>query len=586
MRTEVILPRTVGTAASGASAAARPAVRVRRWALLAAIAAAGATATIAAMRQTSPTFDEIVLVAGGARGFHTGRFDLAPDHPPLMQYLYGLPAYLSHPAYPAEQAGEWNSRTRYAYARAFFWSTGNDARTLLFRARLVAVAIAAALVLLVGGIATRLGGGPGGAIAALLVAFLPDVLAHGGVAYNDIPLALAYLAALWQIDAALRRPSVGRGAAAGALIALALGVKFSAVVLGPALLLLALAELSTRRIDRRGAGRLVLAVGAGLVAAYGVLVAIYRGDLLLTQLTTGLGQVFTHVEGPGGAPNYFLGESRRFGFWYFFPVAFVLKTPAALDGLIVVALAALALRARAPRAPARLLRSPLRVPVLGGLVFAAALLAARLNIGFRYALPLLPLVLIVVACGVAAALERGGRLARLVGGALLLAYAGSSLSAYPWFLSYTSEFGPARSAAFRTFADSTIDWGQGLYALAGFLHARGIPRVYLSYFGSAPPSAYGIRYVPLPSFFALAPDPADASDPVGSRANPSWAAVSATNVAGPYFRTDTLRLKRAVPAAVVGGSIYLYRCAGPGRSPRPGEIDCARLPIPRPATAG
>ena len=45
------------------------------------------TAIIAASHRTSPTFDEIVLMAGGARGYETGRFDLAPDHPPLLQYI-------------------------------------------------------------------------------------------------------------------------------------------------------------------------------------------------------------------------------------------------------------------------------------------------------------------------------------------------------------------------------------------------------------------------------------------------------------------------------------------------------------------
>ena len=34
-------------------------------------------------------------MAGGARGYHAGSFDLMSDFPPLMQFLYGLPGDLA-----------------------------------------------------------------------------------------------------------------------------------------------------------------------------------------------------------------------------------------------------------------------------------------------------------------------------------------------------------------------------------------------------------------------------------------------------------------------------------------------------------
>jgi len=52
-------------------------------------------AIVLAMRRTSTTFDEIVMVAGGARGYQTGVWNLAPEHPPATQYLYGLLPYLA-----------------------------------------------------------------------------------------------------------------------------------------------------------------------------------------------------------------------------------------------------------------------------------------------------------------------------------------------------------------------------------------------------------------------------------------------------------------------------------------------------------
>src|SRR6266446_2553030 len=104
--------------------ASRPA----RWRLavaLLAILAVSATATIGAMRHTSTTFDEVITIAAGARGFVTGRFDVVNDHPPLMQYLYGLPVYLTHPSYPPEAASG-RPPDRYEYAAHLFGRSGND----------------------------------------------------------------------------------------------------------------------------------------------------------------------------------------------------------------------------------------------------------------------------------------------------------------------------------------------------------------------------------------------------------------------------------------------------------------------------
>ena len=97
--------------------------------------------------------------------------------------------------------------------------------------------------------------------AAALVGFMPDVLAHGGVAYNDVPLALAFFAAVWALDVAVRRPSVRSGVIAGALSALAVGIKFSAGALLPVGLVLLVVEVIADNRDRQWWNRIVGAAG-------------------------------------------------------------------------------------------------------------------------------------------------------------------------------------------------------------------------------------------------------------------------------------------------------------------------------------
>ena len=170
---------------------ASPPARWRRAAALLAILAASATATIGAMRHTSTTFDEVITIAAGARGFMTGRFDVVDDHPPLMQYLYGLPVYLTHPSFPPERAGG-RRPNRYTYAADFFGRSGNDPEYLAVLPRMIAAICAAVLGLVVFLESHRAFGAHAALFAVILCSFLPDVLAHGGVAYSDLPLALCW----------------------------------------------------------------------------------------------------------------------------------------------------------------------------------------------------------------------------------------------------------------------------------------------------------------------------------------------------------------------------------------------------------
>src|SRR5262245_55468994 len=182
--------------------------------LLLLILLVSASATVLATRRNSTTFDEIVMIAGGARGYQTGNWRIAPEHPPFTQYMYGLLPYLTGMRYPVDKGLTPETRVvkgyRYGYAQLFFWGSGNDPERVAFLGRLPATLCALLLALLAFVFVKKAYGERAGLFAAALVAFLPDLLAHGGVAYNDVPITLAYFLALWRIDAAVRAPTVAR----------------------------------------------------------------------------------------------------------------------------------------------------------------------------------------------------------------------------------------------------------------------------------------------------------------------------------------------------------------------------------------
>jgi predicted membrane-bound dolichyl-phosphate-mannose-protein mannosyltransferase len=524
-----------------------------------------ATVMASATRYNSVTFDEITTMSGGARGYEMRRWDLMPDYPPVTQYLYGLPGYLSGLNYPDETGAGEAPPSRYPYAQALMFESGNDPEQIAFRARLVAVALALLLALLTFLFTRSHYGAGAGLLAASLVAFLPDVLAHGGVAYNDVPVAAAFLAALWAVDECVRKPSVWRGACAGLLISIALGVKHSALVLGPVAVLLILVHAAAMAERREWIQRLGLAVAAAVVVGFLAQVALYGGDFTLAYLRSSTMAAHGTVTGANaGLPAYLLGRMHDTTPWYFYPLAFLLKTSAALHVLMLLATLGVVRLWNSRRVTAgHVLVSGLRAPIVGLSVFGLVLLNAEVSIGFRYALPVLPLICICTAVGVASLWRHEGKLLRSVIVLLWLWMAGSVLSHYPYFLSYTSEYQPRRDDGLPALVDSSLDWGQGLLALRDFMKTDDVPRVYLSYFGSALPHGYGIDYIPLPSFFPLppAPETLGAGEP-SAAPSPRFVAVSATNLMGVYFRGDPFgALRGQEPYRVLARTIFIYRIA-------------------------
>ena len=516
--------------------------------------AAGVLAHLGA-RHTSATFDEIILVSGGLRGVTEGRWDMVTDQPPLMMYAYGLAASSGHPDRPAEDR-EWLFDDRWDYARALFFRLGNDPTELLARARIVGTLIVAVLVAVAGAYAWWIAGPLAGSAAALFTALTPDVLAHGGVAYNDLPLALAYLLAVWALDVAVRLPTPLRAALAGLAVTAAFGIKLSALALVPVAALVIVAGVWPQRRDREWLRGLGVSLSVGAFALYASFVVLYRGDPTLTLFRFNFWRTVLHASGGHEAPAYLLGETSASGWWYYYPVAFFLKTPAAFQ--VILGLSAAGLIA-AWLARGRKLESVLdwrgRGALLGVLVFGVFLLQSDLNAGFRYALPMMPLLAVLAAVGVARVWRRSGRPLRglLVGLVALQAF--SVLSVYPHFLAYSSVWAGGRDAAYRALVDSNLDWGQGLHELRDFMEDEGVSSVRLSYFGSAVPDAYGIEYVALPSFFRL-----DHERTPAAEASPRFTVISATNLQGLYLQgRDPFASYRArEPFRVIGHSLFVY----------------------------
>jgi hypothetical protein len=187
-------------------------------------------------------------------------------------------------------------------------------------------------------------------------------------------------------------------------------------------------------------------------------------------------------------------------------------------------------------------------------LWMAAVCFSHFQIGLRHVLPIYPFC--CVAGGVAIARFWGTDLGKARWGAclLLLWYAAGTLFIQPHYLAYFNEASGGPREGYKRLIDSNQDWGQELKSLG---QEEGSPSIYLSYFGTADPHAYGIRYVPL-SFVTELPREGDAVEPFRSRR--ILFAISATNLSSAYTLDKTFWrwLEGYEPYKVLGYSLFVY----------------------------
>ena len=239
------------------------------------------------------------------------------------------------------------------------------------------------------------------------------------------------------------------------------------------------------------------------------------------------------------------------GWWYYFPLAFLIKTP--LGSLLLIGAALLVFRAsRTEEWRAALF---LLGPVV---VIFAAMTQSKVNIGVRHILPVYPL-LFVFASRLATLHFRRGWLGLLLLGVPLVMTALSSLKVAPHQLAYFNEIVGGPEEGYRYLSDSNLDWGQDLKGLKRYMEREGLAMIYLSYSGSVPPTCYGIHYQPAP-----APWEWQHSADVLPHGRREVLAISVTNLQGVSFAEQDLYrwLYSRTPVAKIGYSIFVYDLTG------------------------
>jgi hypothetical protein len=298
-----------------------------------------------------------------------------------------------------------------------------------------------------------------------------------------------------------------------------------------------------------------------------------------------------------GHSAFLMGQNYHHGLWYYFPVAFALKTPPLTLALLLVTAAGLALR-RLPssgwRDEAALLLAPL--------VYFGVSLGSGINIGYRHLLPILPFLFVfasrIANCELRIAdrksqiADRKSQIAdritdyatrntqhvlRFTLYAALTLYALVTLTLFPWYLAYFNLFAGGPDGGYRYLVDSNLDWGQTWKGLRRYLGEEHIVAFGLSQYTINDPHAYGLDYTPLPPWPDAPPVLPRRFDPA-----PGVYAISTTTLQGVVVADPEMfdYFRKTEPVARIGHAMFVYRVEPHPQADWAAQCSAPVVPLP------
>jgi len=493
--------------------------------------------------------DEVAHIPAGYSYLKYQDYRLNPEHPPLPKMLAGFPLLfldlkfpLDHEAWTRDVNGQWEAGYQFLYHQ------GNNADQILFWSRLPMIAMLILLGVYVWKWAKELLG-PKWALAVIfLYSFSPTIIAHSHYVTTDLAATCFIFIAFYYFVRYLKAPNNKNALWAGIALGLAQTAKFSSVLLLPCFGLLALLLFFFNKspkitwlgqIKNHLAKFILICLSASAVILLVYQPAVWAFDLGkqqelirgsigpekiesivlaiskipgcqgMAQYILGVVMVFARVG--GGNTAYFLGQVSNQGWWYYFPVTFLLK-----ETISVLALTLLALLFSVRKFIYNLWRNhsysrpliSLRKYTLGHwaeitmalfiVVYGSVSIKGKLNLGIRHIMVLFPFVYILIIKEFKERIkETEYKKTFLAIFAVLLVWIGAEVAiTYPSYLAYYNEITGGPKTGYKFITDSNLDWGQDLRRMAKWVNNNPeITKIKVDYFGGGVPAYYlGDKY--------------------------------------------------------------------------------------------
>jgi 4-amino-4-deoxy-L-arabinose transferase-like glycosyltransferase len=590
------------------------------------------------LTEKSLFIDDSMHMPAGYSYLLTHDYRLNQEHPPLIKLLSGLGLWKLRPAFPLDSPGWQQAATpgdpedgMVRIEEQFFDINAKQFEQIAFYGRLPVVIVPLVLLFAVWWFTRQLFGPIPALIATFLLGTEPNIIGNSIVVQDDVAAALALL--LFVI--ALRKFLVGArtrdAVVLGGALGIALTTKYSLLILVPLTFLILVVHAARQVIRKRSSPTsVVLSSCLVFILAYVILIGLYAfhvdtidanessiiaswfylsgntaellhkffmwlPPMLPRYFVYGIDLVVHDIR--EGRPAFLLGEVSDNGWWYYFPVAFALKTttPFLINSVcgIVWSLVNIPFRKR----------YVLLYVALPTIFYLILSMTSHLNIGVRHLLPVFPFVAIAGAGVISAAVELGlrrgtrhkvqsTRLAGITAAIVMIVILPAlliAISTFPNYLTYFSPLAGGTERGWKMLSDSNVETGQEVKTLARYLKDRGENRVAGIMVGGEFLKFYGVQLDDFPGWYNVEAETEDESaesrkEPedgnVGRGTNPALNLPVVTTggstdansryvaIGAWYFSEiglsdkqkqiiDTYKNQR--PEAMVGNSIFVFR---------------------------
>jgi len=549
---------------------------------------------LSVLPRKSITVDDIVHIPAGFYHLHR-YFRINFEQPPLVKMLAAFPLLFTNTEMPSmdQSMGSLDPHrgfTQNALAQEFWRANNARYEELTFWSRVPMIAVALLLGALIFIFTLQLFGARAGLLAVALYTLEPTVLANGRVVQTDLISSVAYLLLSIATYVYLKTPKFRSAVYLGLTVGLALVSKFSMLALAPLAILaqVVLFTFAPKFGQRRSA--IALHVLLSCASAIFVINAAYlfhretpepfstflglRDDvtasmevapkleaaaysaaqrIFSSEYVNGI--LFQMAHNRHGNTASLLRMYSQYGWWYYFPVAFALKTTIPFL-LLSIASTAWALWRFYQKRERQLL-----VMLLPLFAFTALSMMGSINIGIRHFLPAYPFLFILSGALLDYVLGRRQK-PWLMMTVMIVVFGWmgiETIRAYPDYIPYMNELA-SRSPHWYYLSDSNVEWGDDVKSLALYLREKGEHSVSAAIMAHPVLESYGIEAINAP---------ADAS-----RGQTRYVAIGASHLNGSTVgseQTGSTSLSRTAridyfadyrqrqPEIVFGNSIYLYR---------------------------
>ncbi len=473
--------------------------------------------SIASALNKSAVIDELAHIAAGLTYAtkHTLRFN--PEHPPLIKNLAAFPLV----ALKVQLPPDYGYLTQYNLGGKILYESHISADKILFSARLPLIIMSVLFAALFYVLIKKYFNQKIALLALFLFALSPDIIAFSHYVVTDLPAAIFIFLTIFYFSRFLADSSLKNSLLSGIFFGTALSVKFSAITIIPLIVFGFLFSLKNKiKKDAEVKNQhlvyiwrfLLLVIIALLIINFVYFFSGYNDffksqqsmfNFTLNNYYNGLNKVLTHVYDGHDYPQYLFGSYINDGSWAYFPLAFIVKTPLPLLILILIAAIGPFLikgRLDIKQKIKNFLEKPTFVQIfifnslLFLIIYIAASLKSKLNIGIRHLLPIFPFIYLLISIAITKIWSQikfnQKKKFNLIIAFLLSWYLILTLIAFPNYLSYFNEIAAYGKYGEFYLNDSNLDWGQDLIYLANWVKKNNVAEIYVDYYGGGNPKYY------------------------------------------------------------------------------------------------